>query len=176
MGKWVSLETFDKLEIVPDQYFFELETFNTKWRNKMLDYEKHSLLFDFLFNVGECLFRPNAKGEIELLVLIKDIHLLSLLNAKIEVKNVYCNQNLFQFELFLYQRKEELYRYPFVFELHDDIQKYCVAALCEQQEIPLYFLKFENNQLFVSLCKEMCWPSDIRQNFRSLCSTYYVNT
>lgn len=45
--------------------------------------------------------------------------------------------------------------------------------MCEQREIPFYFLRSDDESLTVSFCKIINWPNEIRESFRGLIREAY---
>lgn len=166
--EWVSDHSFVKFNLKPNQFFFELEPFNTAWINKKLDYEKHDILYEYIFDGGKSFFRPNRLGKIELMTEINLIQPISLLNAAFQLSNVSLYNNIFSFDLIFYTNTQTILRMPFIFDLSVEVQKYCAAALCEQKDIPFYILKLHNNKLYVICCKKISWSKKTRQTLRSV--------
>ncbi|MGN1400823.1 MAG: hypothetical protein ACI4XL_04905 [Bacillus sp. (in: firmicutes)] len=165
---WLSTETFKALNVDSDRKFYEAEAFRTDWCNKKLDYSKHDLLYEYLLSGKQCLYRPNSIGEIDIILKIDQINPILYLNAKYYVRNIQEHNDIFRFDLFLVNRAQILLVIPFVFDMENRLQRYCCAAICEQPAIPLYFVRFERNKLYVLCCRQIQWPDPIRSHFRSI--------
>lgn len=170
---WIDEETFKKLEVHPNQSFYQDEDFNPNWISKKLEPNVHLSLYEYFNAGGELLHRANSNGELELLVLINDVEPMILAKAKLGIEIITAEDNRFSFYLLIFDRDDDPLKLPFIFELNDDIHRYRAAALCEQLEIPLYFLQSIEETIIVNFSKRVIWPEEIRGSLRKAVVTAY---
>ena len=164
---WVDTQTFTELNLKPNKFFFELQTFDPHWCNQKLDYERHDLLYEYLLDGNRFLYRPNNNGEIELMANISKVNPMILLNADYRVQNINKTEHLFRFSLGIYHRRKLQLLIPFLFDLTNETQRYCAAAICEQKNIYMYLIRFQNSKLYVSCAKCITWPEETRNKLRA---------
>lgn len=168
MFNWIRKETFENLSVPLKQFFYQFNNLDKDSINERLDLRLHTDIYEFFDLGGEVLFRPNRDGELELQVLINDVDPVTLANSRFGIDNVKIDKNRFEFQFLIFDQEDDPLRLPFIFQLNDDIQRYCAAALCEQKEIPFYFLRRDSKSLIVSFCRLVSWPTKMRQAFREL--------
>lgn len=176
MINWINKDIFKTLEIIDQQAFcYFLKDLNPNWISYELDPILHHQLYAYFLSGGEISFRANSDGLLELIILINDIDPELLAKVDLGIAIVEAKNKRFTFELLIYDREDDPLRLPFMFELDDEYQRYCAAALCEQPEILLYFLASDSDRIKVLFSRPLVWSNELRDLFRKAVSRAYLS-
>lgn len=143
---WKNLATFEKLNVPYHMASISDEPLNPKAQSHQLNPQTHPRIYQYYTAGGQILFHYNTDGKIELSMDAEGLDLEAIKRAEHGLHIEEASRDRFSVLLQVFDHPEYPLEIPFIFELHDQHQRYCAAAFCEQPEIVLAYLHLQTGQ------------------------------
>ncbi|MEI2437491.1 hypothetical protein [Priestia megaterium] len=174
---WLNEETFEKLELPLKKINLCSEPLSLVFMEKELDKSFFQRMYNYFLEGKQLLHNTNVEGNLQLIIEIGgiDLNIAELLTYNWCISFKQEQERGLRVSFLILDKEDTPLELPFIFNFNSIEERYNIAALCEQPEIPLYFLQKINDKLILQKNILVIIPDPVRELLREQLANTYQN-